>query len=68
MIRTFITPQKQNISIDLPESFINQRVGIVAFKLDDELSMSESLINSKRVTDLFKELLSEEEDKAWQTL
>lgn len=72
MIRTVITPDQQNISINLPENFVGKQVEVIAFTLDDTIDhpnifdQVQTHIASEKV--LAKEWLSPEEDSAWQHL
>jgi hypothetical protein len=72
MIRTVITPQNQNISIDLPKYFIGKKVEVIAFTLEE--SIVEFPLKSKIVTHfasqdvLAKDWLTPEEDIAWKDL
>ena len=72
MIRTFLTPEQQSISIQVPESFVGKKVEVIAFTSDE--TEEESLIADKPLTHLAREKvlakdwLSPEEDKAWQYL
>ena len=72
MVRTVITPNKQDISIHIPESFIGKQVEVIAFTID--APTKESYINDKPMTHfasektLAKEWLTPEEDTAWQDL
>ncbi len=36
MIRTLITPQQQNISINLPQNYVGKQVEVIAFTIDEE--------------------------------
>ena len=38
MIRTIITPDKNKISIDIPDKFIGKKMEVIAFSLEDSLS------------------------------
>ena len=40
MIRTFITPEDQNILIRVPENFIGKQVEVIAFVLDENSNLS----------------------------
>jgi hypothetical protein len=72
MIRTVVTPQQPNISIDLPENFIGKQVKILAFTINDgteKPSITDKLMThfaSEKV--LTKDWLTPEEDLAWQNL
>ena len=35
MVRTFLKPDNQNISIRLPQSFIGKRIEVIAFIVDE---------------------------------
>lgn len=72
MIRTVVTPEKSNISIRLPESFVGKKVEVIAFTIEETLD--ESIITGGPLTHLAsedvlaKDWLTPEEDKAWQDL
>ncbi len=69
MIRTFVTPQQQKISINLPEDFVGNEVEVIAFKVNEEMTHednSPTYFASEK--SLAKEWLTPEEDKAWQDL
>jgi uncharacterized protein involved in tellurium resistance len=72
MIRTIVKPSKQDISINLPESFIGKQVEVIAFTVEE--ATSETVAVDKVFTHfasentLAKEWLTAEEDKAWQDL
>jgi plasmid replication initiation protein len=72
MIRTLITPQQQNISIDLPQNYVGKKVEVIAFTIDEAFAEPRVLdktfthIASEKI--LAKDWLTPEEDKAWQDL
>ena len=69
MIRTVLTPDKEKISIDLPQNFVGKRVEVIAFTIEETLSETDAPTThfaSERV--LAKDWLTIEEDKAWQDL
>jgi hypothetical protein len=72
MIRTVVTPEKQNISIHVTESFVGKKVEVIVFTSDEV--EQEALTTDKPLTYLAsenvlaKDWLSPEEDKAWQHL
>ena len=72
MVRTLMVPKNQDVSIQLPESYIGKQVEIIAFTVQD--TMEESLAQDKTLTHfasqkaLAKDWLSTEEDQAWQNL
>lgn len=72
MIRTVVTPEKPNISINLPESFVGKKVEVIAFTVEEALK--DSTATNKLATHfasehvLSKDWLTPEEDKAWQDL
>jgi len=66
MIRTVITPEKQDISIHVPESYIGKQIEVLMYDID-ELKQEES-INQKKVSDLRGKLnLSDEQYKDFQS-
>jgi len=67
MIRTLITPRQQDISINLPKSFIGKKVEVIAFTLDATPQES-ILIHLASQDALSKDWLTPEEDKAWENL
>jgi hypothetical protein len=72
MIRTVIKPNKQNVSIRLPEEFIGKQVEVIAFTVDEAINdlvvqdKPDTHIASEKV--LAKDWLNADEDKAWQDL
>jgi hypothetical protein len=72
MIRTLLVPENQNVSIQLPSSFIGKQVEVIAFTIDE--GISETPIKDKPLTHLAsqqvlaKEWLTPEEDTAWHNL
>jgi hypothetical protein len=72
MIRTVVTPHRQNISIKLPENFIGKQVEVIAFTIND--AVETPVISDKLMTHfasekvLEKDWLTPEEDIAWQSL
>ena len=72
MIRTVLTPDKQSISLTLPENFIGKKVEIIAFTVDDDTEANvlnepiETYQASEKV--LAKDWLTSEEDLAWKDL
>ena len=72
MIRTVVTPEQQNISIQVPESFVGKKVEVIVFTTDEV--EQEALTTDKPLTHLAsekllaKDWLSNEEDQAWQHL
>lgn len=70
MIRTVITPQQQNISIDLPPEYIGRQIEVIAFALDEgETGLEDKTLThfaSEKV--LAKDWLTPEEDSAWHNL
>ena len=72
MIRTVVKPNKQNISITLPENFIGKQVEVIAFTVE-EATKSPSALNSNATyvaseKVLAKDWLTAEDDLAWQDL
>lgn len=72
MIRTLITPQQQNISIDLPLNYVGKKVEVIAFTIDE--AFTEQIVLDKTLTHiasekaLAKDWLTSQEDTAWQDL
>jgi hypothetical protein len=72
MIRTLLVPENQNVSIQLPTSFIGKQVEVIAFTIDE--GIIETPIKDKPLTHLAsqqvlaKEWLTPEEDTAWHDL
>ena len=71
MIRTVLKPKNQNVSINLPESYVGKQVEILAFTIDEaqETGTSKSTVThyaSEKV--LSESWLTPEEDEAWQNL
>ena len=68
MIRTIITPDRQHISLRIPEEFVGKEVEVIAFPID-EASVSDDLVTqlaSRRA--LSTDWLTPEEDLAWKDL
>ena len=71
MLRTVLKPKNQNVSINLPDSYIGKQVEILAFTVDEAQKTGAS---KKPVTHYASEkVLSEnwltpQEDEAWQNL
>lgn len=72
MIRTVITPQQQQISIDLPQNYIGKKVEIIAFTVDeasaDMPTLDKTLTHLASERSLGKDWLTQNEDAAWQDL
>jgi hypothetical protein len=72
MIRTVITPDKQNISIKVPADFVGKQVEVIAFAIDDTVEIlsvvEEPLTHYASEKVLAKDWLTPEEDKAWRDL
>lgn len=74
MVRKIIIPDNKKISITLPEDFVGKQVQVIAFTIDDEELIVESLNDDITTTHfassevLAKDWLSSVEDKAWQDL
>jgi hypothetical protein len=47
MVRKVIIPENGNISITLPESFVGKQVQVIAFTIEDEDAIEESLQRDK---------------------
>ena len=72
MVRTVITPKKQEISINLPESYIGKKVEVIVFAIEDTFEersvLNEPLTHYASERVLGKDWLTQEEDNAWQNL
>lgn len=73
MVRTLITPDNQDISIKVPQSYIGKRVEIIAFTVEETMEeisvMKEPLLTYlASEKSLEKDWLKPEEDLAWQDL
>jgi hypothetical protein len=72
MIRTVVTPDKQNILIELPQNYVGKQIEIIAFRIDE--ANEKNVIDDNILTHfasekvLAKDWLSQEEDIAWQNL
>jgi len=72
MIRTVIKPNKQNVSIRLPEEFVGKQVEVIAFTIDE--AVSDPITSDKTLTHIASEKalandwLNADEDKAWRDL
>ena len=72
MVRTLITPDKQNISIKVPKKYIGKKVEVIAFMIDETLEAPalKDKIETHFATEtiLAKDWLTPNEDIAWQDL
>jgi RNA binding exosome subunit len=72
MIRTVVTPDIQNILIELPQNYVGKQIEIIAFRIDEanEKNVIEDNILTHFASEkvLAKDWLSQEEDIAWQNL
>ena len=72
MIRTLVKPDKQNISIKLPKSFIGKQVEVIAFTVEEAEKANDTddkiLTHFASEKSLAKDWLTQEEDLAWQNL
>ena len=72
MVRTLITPDKQNISIKVPKKYIGKKVEVIAFTIDETLESSDLKDKTEAhfatETILAKDWLTPNEDIAWQDL
>jgi len=69
MIRTVITPDKEKISIDLPQNYIGKKVEVIAFTIEETIEETDKPVTyfaSEKV--LAKDWLTSQEDAAWQDL
>lgn len=72
MIRTLITPENTNISLEIPASFVGKKVEVIAFTvgdaLENDIEQDQTLTHYASQKSLEKDWLSDEEDQAWQNL
>jgi hypothetical protein len=72
MIQTFLTPNNQNVSINLPLNFIGKKVEIIAFTVEEtnfKLPEKDSILTHfASQNTLAKDWLTAEEDLAWKDL
>lgn len=72
MIRTVVTPQQQNISINVPKNFVGKQVEVIAFTIDEAtkepLALDKPLTHFASEKVLAKDWLTSDEDKAWKDL
>ena len=72
MIRTVITPQQQNISIDLPEEYIGKKVEVIAFTIEEAVDIpfafDKPLTHLATEKALAKDWLTQQENAAWENL
>jgi hypothetical protein len=72
MIRTFLKPDTQNISIRLPQSFVGKKIEVIAFVVDETNDNQivkdpiQTYFASEKV--LSKDWLTPEEENAWRDL
>lgn len=67
MIRTVITPDKDKISIDLPQNYIGKKVEVIAFTIEEATTDRPTTHFASEQT-LAKDWLTKEEDEAWKNL
>ena len=66
MIRTVITPEKQDISIHVPESYIGKQIEVLMYDIDE--LKQEEVANQKKTADFRGKLnLSDEQYKNFQS-
>jgi hypothetical protein len=72
MVRTLITPDKENISIKIPKSFIGKKVEVIAFTVEETLDdvQIKELTTTHLASEksLSKDWLKPEEGIAWKNL
>lgn len=72
MIRTLITPENTNISLEVPASFVGKKVEVIAYTLNESIEKAveqdQILTHYASQKTLEKDWLTDEEDKAWQNL
>ena len=72
MIRTVITPMKQDISIRIPQEYIGKQVEVIAFAIDETVLEGELFdkVQTHFASEktLAKDWLTKEEDEAWKSL
>ncbi|MCF0074552.1 hypothetical protein LZD49_28970 [Dyadobacter sp. CY261] len=72
MVRTLITPENTNISLEVPASFVGKQVEVIAFTVNDfveeRIEQDKTLTHYASQKTLEKDWLTEEEDEAWQNL
>ncbi|NIJ51615.1 hypothetical protein [Dyadobacter arcticus] len=72
MIRTLLVPDNQDISLQLPKSFVGKQVEVIAFTINETLAGSHALnkpmIHYASQQVLSKDWSTSEEDQAWENL
>ncbi|MBX3164140.1 MAG: DUF2281 domain-containing protein [Bacteroidetes bacterium] len=71
MIRTVLTPDKQNVSIHLPKNYVGKKIEVIAFAIEETVQQSEKeriLTHFASEKTLSKDWLTPEEDQAWKDL
>lgn len=70
--RTLLIPENQDVSIQIPASFIGKQVEVIAFTINETIDQSEikdqPLTHYASEVSLAKEWLTFEEDEAWVNL
>jgi len=68
MIRTLLVPDNQDISIQLPKSFVGKQVEVIAFTIDETPVSEKPLTHFASQNVLAKDWLTTEEDEAWKNI
>ncbi len=72
MIRTLLIPENQDVSIQIPASFVGKQVEVIAFTINETIDQSEAkdipLTHYASENSLVKDWLTCEEDEAWANL
>jgi hypothetical protein len=72
MVRTILIPEKQDLSIHLPASYIGKKIEVIAFEVEEgainNKISDQTLTHYASQSTLEKDWLTDEEDRAWQNL
>ena len=72
MIRTVVSPQNQQLSIQIRTNYVGKKIEVISFTIDEAINEFE--ITDETITHLStekvisKDWLTIQEDTAWQTL
>ncbi|MCF2491864.1 hypothetical protein [Dyadobacter chenhuakuii] len=72
MVRTLLVPDNQDVSIQLPKSFVGKQVEVIAFTIneaiDGSLAQDKPLTHYASQNVLAKDWLTSDEDEAWKNI
>lgn len=68
MIRTLLIPENQDISLQLPKSFVDKQAEVIAFTVDESQIAKRPMTQYASQQVLSKDWSISEEDQAWENL